>query len=245
MKRTDHRTIWKDMRKTNEGLVRSWNNEQFIKFLERILVKYGVDDYSIDDVLEDKSIVLKIHEQIKESKREQFVSDLKNLLSQSGFYPVKSNFYKDILSGSFMIRAEFLKKFSVEAKKIPEKLYHVTHPHSLGKIDKYGLVPKSKKLIEDHPDRIYFTTKLKDAIDFGNLKYEMTRMSEYKEFVVFEVSTTGLDIKLYSDPLRSSGTKMYYTLDNIPRANIEVVYDSRNKKPGKKHILTKLTDYFC
>lgn len=104
-------------------------------------------------------------------------------------------------------------KYDMEVN-IPDKIYHSTIESHLNRIKKIGLIPKSKNKLTIHPDRIYFSTSLKDAKLFA--KYLSEKYDEIG--YIIEISTKNIINKFYSDiNFRRSGS---YTLNNISPKNI-------------------------
>lgn len=247
MERADHRIFWKQLntkKDLNEGLITSWTNTQFKKFLTKLLDKYGFE-YEVDKGFKYQTVLMKIFNlsEVSEEDKTKFFKDVQNLLNQSGFYPIYKRFNLDsfVTSWSPEYIMEFSKKFNTE-KEVPEFLYHVTHPQYLKSILKKGLIPKTKNLIEDHPDRIYVTTKLKDAKTFAHAKYSITNDEDYVDYIILKIDTSKLgNIKLYVDALKIPGTGMYYILDNVPPSAIEVVKEGSFLL--EKKIITKFSKF--
>lgn len=245
MQRADHRIFWKRLKGEevlNEGLIKSWEKDQFIKFLSKLLDKHGFK-YDVDEGDDYQSVFLKIFDLYKvlPDVKEKFYKDVEILLNQSGYFPIYKEFNIDdfVKSNALVYKTEFARKFNVE-KRVPRHLYHVTHPQFLNSILKKGLIPKSKKLIEPHPDRVYFTGSFKGAKEFAEEKYAITEIEDYNEYVILKINTSGLDLKLYVDPLKIPGINMLYTLDNIPPSAIEVVSEGR---VNENKIVTKFRNF--
>lgn len=213
----------------SEGLIRSWDNETFSKKLENILKDYPGLDYYVDYEDEDRSVLLNI-ENIKDvfktkNDRKIFYDKLEKLNNQSGFFILNKNLsLQEFIDYLFTtITIEFSKKYNIETG-VPEYLYHVTHPRYIKNILQKGLVPKSKKMMEDHPERIYLTDRLLYAKRFAGVKYRYTANKDFKDYIILKIDTKKLNnIKLYLDPLRGDFSNMYYTLDNIPPWSFEII----------------------
>jgi hypothetical protein len=97
---------------------------------------------------------------------------------------------------------------------VPEIIFHATLSKYVNKINKIGIIPKSNNKISLHPDRIYFSIKIEDAIKFA--EYLENKYDTSSAIVV--VSTIDLDNNFYSDiNFKYSGV---YTLNNISPKNI-------------------------
>jgi RNA:NAD 2'-phosphotransferase (TPT1/KptA family) len=104
-------------------------------------------------------------------------------------------------------------KFDVEvdAKFIKRALFHVTDEKYLHKILQYGLVPKSKAKIADHPDRVYM------CFDYSTLSAIAEHMISQKllsnpVFLRIDIPKDN-NIRLFIDP---NAPNAVYTLNNIP-----------------------------
>lgn len=111
---------------------------------------------------------------------------------------------------------------------VPNKLYHVSFNIYEDNIIKKGLIPKSKNKLTYHLDRVYLSETINDSkILIPQLKFQLKnsfygnikmRNVELK-WILLEIDTNKLDIKLYKDP-NSSG---YYTIDNIPPNKLKII----------------------
>jgi hypothetical protein len=105
-------------------------------------------------------------------------------------------------------------KYDIKIINIPNILYHATHNIYDKRIEKIGLIPKSKNKVSNHPDRIYLTDNLQIAITFGKLQYG-------QDYSIYKIDTNGLNINLYEDiNLKNNG---FYTLNNISSKYIEKI----------------------
>ena len=204
----------------NEGLIKSWSNENFIKFLKKQLILFNLDFFIEIDT---ETIILRINNFniLQKRQKRKLYEELNKLLNLTGYYvSTKYDLVKFINLETDILILEFNMKFNSESG-IPPILYHVSYNKYLHKIEENGLIPKSKKLLDDHPERIYFSDNIKDAIKFAKSKYLLLKNDEYSEFIIVEINTKKLNkIKLYNDPLKIPNTNMYYTHDNIPPYSI-------------------------
>lgn len=121
----------------------------------------------------------------------------------------------------------FESKFDIDSN-ISDKLYHLSIKEFEKSIQKNGLSPKSKSKISYHDSRIYVCKSIlncKSLIPNMEMIYNQQKWSNPKskindDWVIYEIDTSALDIKLYCDPNYIGG---YYLLENIPSNNIKVV----------------------
>lgn len=121
----------------------------------------------------------------------------------------------------------FESKFDIESE-VPEKLYHLSIKEFEKKITKTGLSPKSKSKISYHDSRIYACKSViecKSLIPSMKMFYLQQIWSNPKlkinyRWIIYEINTENLDIKLYSDPNYIGG---FYLLNNIPKSNFSKI----------------------
>jgi hypothetical protein len=121
----------------------------------------------------------------------------------------------------------FESKFDIESN-IPNKLYHLSIKEFEKSILENGLSPKSKSKISYHDSRIYLCKSIlgcKSLIPNMEMIYNQQKWSNPKSkiddrWVIWEIDTKDLDIKLYTDPNYIEG---YYVLNNIPKSNIKKI----------------------
>lgn len=104
---------------------------------------------------------------------------------------------------------------------IPTILYHTSPLKFKDKISKYGLSPRSGNKISKHPERIYLTDDINNAILFGEyLKTEEKNQWYINGYCVYSIDGSYLT-KLYSDiNFREGG---YYTMNNISPIGIKLI----------------------
>lgn len=127
-------------------------------------------------------------------------------------------------------------KFDTEESNIPDKLYHLTIKEYQKKINKIGLIPKSKSKLSSHLDRIYVCKTKQDCIDLipkmmlyytGEKDENIYKLG--KEFfnkditpIIYEIDNSSREIdKLYLDI--NYGERGYYILNNILPDELKVV----------------------
>jgi len=121
----------------------------------------------------------------------------------------------------------FESKFDIETS-LPEKLYHLSIDEFKNSIARSGLSPKSKSKISYHDSRIYVCKTIeecKSLIPKMKIIYAQQIWSNPKSkiddnWIIFEIDTNGLDLKLYKDPNYLGG---YYTISNIPSKFLKIV----------------------
>lgn len=125
----------------------------------------------------------------------------------------------------------FESKFDIESN-IPDKLYHLSIKEFEKSILKGGISPKSKSKISYHDSRIYVCKSIlgcESLIPNMKMFYNQQKWSNPKSkiddrWVIYEIDTLGLDIKLYTDPNYIGG---YYILDNISTSNIKKIEEEK------------------
>lgn len=125
------------------------------------------------------------------------------------------------------VKIIFESKFDIESN-IPDKLYHLSIKEFQNSILKSGISPKSKSKISYHDSRIYLCKSIlgcKTLIPNMKMIYSQQKWSNPKSkindsWIIYEIDTKDLDIKLYNDPNYLGG---YYILSNIPPKNIKII----------------------
>jgi len=113
----------------------------------------------------------------------------------------------------------------------PNKLYHLSIQEYETSIIKNGLLPKSKSKLSKHLDRIYLCTNVKDCYNliprmkfiYGSNKFNNKKNTINTKWIIFEIDSTKLDLKLYIDPNYPNSSAVY-TINNISSSNI-TIYD--------------------
>jgi hypothetical protein len=101
-------------------------------------------------------------------------------------------------------------KFDKKSEKI-DTLYHITDFDNIEKIEKQGLIPKSKSKKSIHPERIYLGTNKEDLLD-GPLSEWVNKP------VLYEIDNRELNLKLHKDVNMENAV---YTTDNIPPSKLK------------------------
>lgn len=118
-------------------------------------------------------------------------------------------------------------KYDIE-KVLPDKLYHLSIQEYKDDVLKKGLIPKSKSKLSIHLDRIYVCSDIKYCYNlinrmkfyYNNRKINNKKDNINDKWVIYEIDTKGLNIKLYKDPNYISG---YYLVDNISNNLIKII----------------------
>ena len=208
----------------NEGLIMSVEYDMVIDKMNDILKKNDVNGECNLHVGKDR-VVIQIDEK-NINKRKSFFANFINLLNQTGYYVSNFKINNKIYIGDidilkFIENSNIIlylnKKFDSVSGGVPEYLFHVTENKYIEKIKTKGLVNKSKKYIENHPERIYLFGSLDDCYDYINFK-------ELSDFSILKIDVKTLkNIKLYDDPKYQPTIKAYYTYDNIKPYSIEFI----------------------
>lgn len=147
------------------------------------------------------------------------LSGMVNKFQYNKDYLIKNKEFTD------KINIIFESKFDVESN-LPDKLYHLSIKEFENSISKTGISPKSKSKISYHDSRIYVCRSILGCRSLiPNMKtfYDYQKWSNPKSkiddrWIIYEIDTNGLDIKLYTDTNYIGG---YYILNNIPASNIK------------------------
>lgn len=188
----------------------------------------------------DKDFTIEILK-IKDGIKIEYFEKLLPLLNNLGYYisyieiyggnyeiEIKDRYDEKIVKNAFQnekihsIYLECEAKFDQNVNKIPEFLYHVSPLRSWEKIQKIGLVPKSRSKKAYHPERVYLG---KDEKNTSNLAPKFYQSEGIKDWVLLKINTDmvpGDYLRLYYDPNFKYG---YYTLNNIPPQAIKKVKD--------------------
>ena len=157
-----------------------------------------------------------------------FPSEMK-IFSWSGMVNIMQYDEKDLLKNSDhynSVEITYEPKYDLETK-IPHTLYHLSIQEFESEVVKKGIVPKSKSKLSKHLDRVYLCDNKRDCLNLvGRMKlFYSQRIINNKldrvnsKWILYEIETSGLDIKLYKDP-NSNG---YYCVDNIPPSKIKII----------------------
>jgi hypothetical protein len=216
-----------------EGLIKTYPIKTALKLISRDLSLRGIN-YNIDTEFETNTIFVKI---LSSDINIDNVLNIFRTINLCGYFISNYDFYDskdnniDYLIHNDKLNDDFIKallskinnskftQLTIESKynklvNIPKYLYHVTSKDNKGKILKIGLVPKSKNKRANHNDRIYLGY---NKIVTKNLAYQFSS----GDYILLEIDTKGLNIKLYDDPdFTENGV---YTYDNIPNSNIEII----------------------
>lgn len=216
-----------------EGLIRTYPLKSTIKSLSRELslksVKHGIDSEESTNTIFIKAIS-------EDLSSDNIISILRSV-NLCGYFISNYDFYDEndvnvgYLIHNFSVDLNFMNELltkinnshytqiTIESKyndkvNLPPYLFHVTSEKNKDKIEKFGLIPKSKNKRANHNDRIYLGY---NPIVVKNLAYQFST----GEYILLKISTKELKINLYDDPdFTKNGS---YTYDNIPPSNIQII----------------------
>jgi hypothetical protein len=157
-----------------------------------------------------------------------FISHMEIQGGENNEIKIKDKYNERIVKSAFQnskINSIYLKceaNFDQKVNKIPEVLYHVSPLRSWEKIQKIGLVPKSRSKKSYHPERVYLGKDEDNTIRLAPHFYQITGL---KDWVLLKIDTTSIPqyFTLYYDP--NYKDKGYYTMNNIPPYAIEKIKD--------------------
>lgn len=153
--------------------------------------------------------------------------EITNLSGMVKMFPYNEEILKDG-GGKYYekVSITYESKYDIECE-LPDKLYHLSIQEYKSGVMKNGLVPKSKSKLSKHLDRIYVCTHIKDCYNLINqmkfyyrsrvLKNSRDKIN-YK-WVIYQIDSSGLEIKLYKDPNYIDG---YYIIENISGEFIKI-----------------------
>lgn len=214
-----------------EGLIKTTQIEEAIYILKKQFSNWifefekGAKDFTIE---------------ILKSKGEINIADyekLKTLLNNLGYFisyielhaenfRVKDRYSDKIVSNAFQntkTHSIYLKceaKFDQRVNKIPNTLYHIAPLRNWEKIQKIGLVPKSRSKKAYHPERVYVGKNEKHTLELATKFYETTGIKDWALLKIDTDLIPGDYLRLYYDPNYKYG---YYTMNNIPPQAIEKI----------------------
>jgi hypothetical protein len=202
-----------------EGLIFSFTYTKFKSKLEDLLDKYKL--YCNINIRNDgifANITLN-------NKSKNFYDDFYSLLNLTGYYISgykknsdidykKSNIdITEYFSSNFYnIDIIFNKKFDFEDRGIKSKLFHVTEEKYRNKIAEEGLKPKSKKAIDNQPERVYFFDDIKNVNSYIEEKESIE--STFKPLILEIDVKLCNKLRLHTDP-KYPNVDAFYTYDNI------------------------------
>jgi len=216
-----------------EGLIKSTHVGETIYILKKQFSNWifqyekGNKDFTIEIL------------RLKEGIQLQYFEKLLPLLNNLGYFisymevygdsiSIRDKYDETLVKNSFQnpkVVSIYLKceaKFDQKVNKIPEVLYHVAPLRNWEKIQKIGLVPKSRSKRSYHPERVYLGKDEQNTIKLSPKFYQDTGLNEW---VLLKINTDfipGNYLRLYYDPNFKYG---YYTLNNIPPHAIEKIKD--------------------
>lgn len=211
----------------NEGLIKTQGAYATKSIIER--------NHKLVRVLyvDDDETVLGLEIRLKVLKPGELDSILK-LVNNLGWFPsiyitnvsgektkfVDNNKFKEDVKDAGIVSIKLEKKFDPVRKTTHGSDYfHVARQKVLPKIEKNGLVPRSKSKIGFHPERIYLARGYNKALEILEMLYQHDESEPL--WVMFQVDITKVpNIELRNDPNFEGGV---YTLQNIPPSALKVV----------------------
>ena len=210
-----------------EGLIKSYDKKVLLDNLEKLFTKYD-RVYDFDDYGDTLLLLTRGKTWQNDSNDEQLINSFISILRTTGWYintfkldftTYTTKFSKDIIKNNFLkLNFSLVRIYDKKVNVIPEILYHVTSNNNIEKIEKQGLVPKSKNKIEYHLDRVYLTSNYDIAVEFLTI-LEDDYINDVG-YVILTINTTEIkDMKLYYDPTyyydSDENDDTFYTYDNI------------------------------
>lgn len=216
-----------------EGLIYSISSEEFQDHIER----WAISKHKIKiKIVSNKKIQLTIMEHLEERE----LKNLFILINNLGWYVSVSSIFGQLNAKWEKFNIEkFLELYKDNNKNVVFQIepkfhngkpiidfmydfYHVSPTKHEKKILKIGLVPKSKEKILAHPERVYFTTKMIDAVALADTFSDIDKEHLYTIFKanLKSAKENNNAIRVFIDPNFSGGV---FTLSNIPPQFLKIV----------------------
>lgn len=158
-----------------------------------------------------------------------FPSQMKviNSAGMSNVFPYNDGYLKTNINYIQTATITFESKFDIE-QNVPMKLYHLSIEQFYPFIKKNGLSPKQKSKLIYHPNRIYVCDDINSCkslipqmkMFYNSKKWSNVNLKIKDKWIIYEIDTNNLDLKLYQDPNYNNG---YYILNCIPTTNIKII----------------------
>ena len=205
----------------NEGLICTYNLEKVINILRR---KYGIsnDNLTVEEYNKDGMVGRILTIKVPLNLGANNIGDIKHFLNVCGY----SNIDKDnnVANDAYMVltyEEKFPKEITNKIMHTIGNLYHSTPTINVPKIMKNGIIPKSKNLMFNYPDRVYFfhgailSDEQKITIANVQLSQFIESHGNVNDFSLLVIYPSKLpdNIKLYTDAVSNGGV---FTYDNIP-----------------------------
>lgn len=194
--------------------------------LEELLKSYSdvVIDFSVDI---EKVLYISLGLKLKQEKRlKKLYNDFIELLNYNQYYImscIDENYIKVQISYNVFKNNKFVRIYLDKMYDFPEELkdtrylYHVTPIKNYKNIRKRGLLPYSRSMVSDIPNkRVYLFKTQSDCFDFAHDKNRQFK-DKINNFVLLriDIRSTGGELIFYRDR-KETQREVYYTLNHIP-----------------------------
>jgi len=155
--------------------------------------------------------------------------NIKNFSGMCNLFPYNEEILRDSTKNIYYQDVEIVyeSKYDIEENMNSDKLYHLSIQEYKKNILKNGIVPKSKSKLSKHLDRIYLCRDIGGCYNLINSmrqlyrEVKLNRRSKLNDkWIIYEIDTNELDIKLFKDPNYEGG---YYIVDNISPSIIRII----------------------
>lgn len=215
----------------NEGLLMTYPADRVVKYIWN---KLHLDKDDINVLIDDGVYII-----VEDKLEQNILDDIDKILKLGGYYMANQE------DGAFFYERKFEEDIFDELKKSGniDYFYHLTPSINDKKIQKLGLIPKSKNYRYNYPDRIYLLLNnepnflyrmcktLYDPIYFrlkmmvlkNKIDKDIFDRKRIKEYSVYRIDFSKVEnIKLYKDP-NARDFDSYFTMDNIRPEWIEKI----------------------
>lgn len=216
----------------NEGLLMTYPADKVVRYIQK---KYNLDDDSVELHIDDGEYIL-----VSKKLDKNLFDDVESVLKLGGYYQADDD-VDDYYTYEKIYEENIFDKLKQSGEI--EYLYHLTPSINDKKIQKIGLIPRSRNYRFKYPDRIYLLSngdseflynmcrtlyrpiflKMINQVLKKEIKQELLDKKRIKEYSVYRIDFSKVEnIKLYRDP-NARGFDSYFTMDNIRPEWIEKI----------------------
>lgn len=216
----------------NEGLLMTYPADKVVRYIQK---KYNLDDDSVELHIDDGEYIL-----VSKNLDEKMFDNVESILKLGGYYQADENI-DDYYTYEKIYEENIFDKLKQSGEI--QYFYHLTPSINDNKIQKIGLIPRSRNYRFKYPDRIYLLSNgdpkflhnmcatlyqpiflnMINQVLKKEIKREILDKKRIKEYSVYRIDFSKVEnIKLYKDS-NVRGFDSYFTMDNIRPEWIEKI----------------------